>query len=291
MASLKEVKARMASVKSTGKITSAMKMVASAKLHKAQKVTAGMLPYEERLHQTMEDFLAGCSEKGLKSPLTVGHDNVGKVAIVACSSNGSLCGAFNSNAIRGFMEEYDKYKEIAGPGGVEVYTAGRKMLDAVRRAGITPAGDYSRLVDNPEYEECAALADKFMERYLRGELDKVVIVYHHFKGTGSQILTTDTYLPLELDIETNSGESHDYIFEPTLKDLMQELVPRELRLRLYATILDTVTSEHAARMIAMQTATDNADDLLGELTLTYNKSRQQAITAELLDIMGGMQDN
>ena len=291
MASLKEVKARMASVKSTGKITSAMKMVASAKLHKAQKVTAGMLPYEERLHKTMEDFLTGSSEKGLISPLTVGHEKIRRVAIVACSSNGSLCGAFNSNAIRGFMDEYNKYLDLVGPGGIEVYPAGRKMHEAVRRAGITPAGDYSSLVDHPDYEATSALADQFIDRYLRGEIDKVVIVYHHFKGTGSQILTASTYLPLELEASGNSEESHDYIFEPSLDDLMQELVPRELRLRLYATILDTVTSEHAARMIAMQTATDNAEELLGELTLTYNKSRQQAITAELLDIMGGMQDN
>jgi F-type H+-transporting ATPase subunit gamma len=285
MASLKEVKGRIASVNNTRKITSAMKMVASAKLHKAQGTIEHILPYSDRLHRMLTDFLAG-TEK-VESPFAVQRE-VERVAVVVFSSNTSLCGAFNSNVIRRVGEVLAEYAPL-GREGVKVYPVGRKVAEALQKQGWTVEGDFTALADKPNYHDAAELAASLMDLFLKREVDRVELVYHHFKSTAVQQLRRETFLPFDLSLATKEsarGET-DYLVEPSAEELLKQLLPKVIRLKLYTVLCDTSASEHAARTMAMQIATDNANDLLQELTVMYNKSRQQAITSELLDIVGG----
>ena len=295
MASLKEVKNRISSVKSTQKITSAMKMVASSKLHRAQQAIESMLPYEHSLDRIMSSFVAA-SEGEIDSPFSAQRD-VKKIALVAFSSNSSLCGAFNANVVKLLANTVDEYKSKGVQ--VQVGVVGKKIADTARKAGYEVAFDASEQLDHPAYDAAAKLADTLMTSFIEGEIDKVQLIYHHFKSTASQALIKSDFLPISLDtknvdegkVDDTKGESQhilaNYLFEPSLKELAKDLIPHTLKLKLYTALLDTLASEHAARVIAMQLATDNADELLRDLTLTYNKTRQQAITTELLDIVGG----
>lgn len=288
MASLKEVKTRIASVNSTRKITSAMKMVASSKLHHAQQAIESMRPYEHQLSHIMSTFVANM-EGSIESPYA-GSREIKRVAIVVYTSNSSLCGAFNANVVKAFNHKLNDYKK-AGIEVVKVYALGKKAADAVAKVGFNNPTDYSTLLDHPSYEKASDIATEIMDLYTTGQIDKAELIYHHFKSAGSQILTEETFLPIELDTTSNNQEGSkqaiDFIAEPSKEDVIAELIPKSLHLKLFTALLDSLASEHAARVIAMQAATDNADDLLRELTLTYNKTRQQAITSELLDIVGG----
>lgn len=288
MASLKEVKGRINSINGTLKITSAMKMVASAKLHKAQEAIENMLPYERRLHKILTDFLSG--GESVESAFTVKSD-VKKVAIVVFASNSSLCGGFNANIIRRLHETVKEYAQSIGQDNVSVYPVGRKVAEAVKKAGYTLKGDYQHLSGKPNYDEAVELAEAVINAYLTDEVQEVVLLYNHFKSTSSQVLTKETYLPVDLSATSNEGNAQksesDYLVEPSSEALMKELLPKVLRMKIYSVALDSAAAEHAARTIAMQVATDNANDLIQELTLQYNKTRQQAITNELLDIAGG----
>lgn len=289
MASLKEVKTRIASVNSTRKITSAMKMVASSKLHHAQQAIESMRPYEHQLSHIMSTFVANM-EGSIESPYA-GSREIKRVAIVVYTSNSSLCGAFNANVVKAFNHKLDDYKK-AGIEVVKVYALGKKAADAVAKVGFNNPTDYSTLLDHPSYEKASNIATEIMDLYTTGQIDKAELIYHHFKSAGSQILTEETFLPIELDTTSNNNQEGnkqaiDFIAEPSKEDVIAELIPKSLHLKLFTALLDSLASEHAARVIAMQAATDNADDLLRELTLTYNKTRQQAITSELLDIVGG----
>lgn len=289
MASLKEVKTRIASVNSTRKITSAMKMVASSKLHHAQQAIESMRPYEHQLSHIMSTFVANM-EGSIESPYA-GSREIKRVAIVVYTSNSSLCGAFNANVVKAFNHKLDDYKK-AGIEVVKVYALGKKAADAVAKVGFNNRTDYSTLLDHPSYEKASDIATEIMDLYTTGQIDKAELIYHHFKSAGSQILTEETFLPIELDTTSNNNQEGnkqaiDFIAEPSKEDVIAELIPKSLHLKLFTALLDSLASEHAARVIAMQAATDNADDLLRELTLTYNKTRQQAITSELLDIVGG----
>ena len=294
MASLKEVKTRIASVQSTRKITSAMKMVASSKLHRAQQAIESMRPYEQQLTHIMSAFVAGM-EGELDTPYA-GEREVKRVAIVLYTSNSSLCGGFNANVIKAFNHKVNSYRK-AGVEIVKVYPLGKKAADAVRKAGFAITADYSHLLDYPAYRPAADIASEIMNLYAQKKIDRADLIYHHFKSAGSQILTEEEFLPVRLDAATSApaqansaSETQwelDYIVEPSKEEVLMRLVPKSLHLKLFTALLDSLASEHAARVIAMQVATDNADDLLRELTLTYNKTRQQAITAELLDIVGG----
>lgn len=270
-----------------------MKMVASAKLHKMQKAIENMLPYEQRLHGIMADFLENGQEMNIQSPFMMEHEDVKRVAIVVFSSNQSLCGAFNANIIKVFRKTYNDYKQL-GKENILVYPMGRKIYDAAVKQGIDVKGNYAEMVDKPNFTDVSNLAQELMTKYVEKEIDKVVLIYHHFKSTSSQILTQETYLPVEMNTKEQKEEEREmyfnYILEPSVEELLINILPKSLRLKLYTVLLDTSCSEHAARTIAMQTATDNANDLLDELTLMYNKTRQQAITNELLDIMGGAQN-
>ena len=287
MPSLKEINGRIGSVQSTLKITSAMKLVASAKLRKAQQTIEGMRPYERKL-QGMLDHLVASGAKVSGEYTRTPAEGAGKlrVALVAFASNSSLCGAFNANAVRLTQETIRSY----GEADVTVYSIGRKMADSMRKAGHPSPADYQKLADKPSYAPAAELAEKLMADFLAGRLDRIDLVYNHFVSSGKQVPVRETLLPMGDVIPSEAKESEiDYILEPSASALLADLLPKSLRLKFYTALLDSNASEHAARTVAMQTATDNGEDLLQELTLQYNKSRQQKITSEILDLAGGSQ--
>ena len=295
MASLKEVKTRIKSVKSTRKITSAMKMVASAKLHKAQGAIENMLPYQKKLNKILTNFLS--ADLPIESPY-VQEREVKRVAIVVFSSNTSLCGAFNANVIKMMMQTIGEFRTL-GQDNILIFPVGKKVDEAAKRMGFKPQEVSSTLSDKPTYQEAAELAHRLMDLYVAGEVDRVEIIYHHFKSMGVQILLRETYLPINLtnvvseedrenEEEVQENEiANDYIIEPNAEELIASLIPTVLSQKIFTAAVDSNASEHAARTLAMQVATDNANELIQDLTKQYNKSRQQAITNELLDIVGG----
>lgn len=287
MASLKEVKTRIASVNSTRKITSAMKMVASSKLHRAQQSIESMRPYENRLDKMMATFVASL-EGNVDSPYAVQRD-IRRVALVLYTSNSSLCGGFNGNAIKAFRKKVENFQEQAVE-IAKVFVVGKKGMEAVRKMKLNNVEEFSTLLEHPSYDVSSKIAAEIMLLFSQGAIDKAELVYHHFKSAASQILTEETFLPITFSQEDQTtGKSYalDYIIEPSSAYIIDKLIPKTLYLKIYTALLDSLASEHAARIIAMQVATDNADELLRELKLTYNKTRQQAITTELLDIVGG----
>ena len=323
MPSLKEIKGRIASVKSTRKITSAMKMVASSKLHHAQVAIQNMLPYEELLEHILKSFLAAEAEA---QTIFDQERPVRRAALVVFTSNSSLCGGFNANTIKMMTHAVDEYSQTIGRDNIEIYPIGRKVYEKAKKMGLAVQGEFSALADKPNVQQCIEIAQELGVKFMEGKIDKVEIIYHHFKSAGSQILTRKTFLPIDIESELEADHERDltsliatkesqeylkrrgereteqkkddvkplndnFIVEPDMKTVLSQLVPKLAHLMLYTALLDSNASEHAARMVAMQTATDNADELLRELNLQYNKGRQQAITNELLDIVGGSVNN
>jgi F-type H+-transporting ATPase subunit gamma len=311
MSSLKEIKTRIASVKNTLKITSAMKMVASAKLHKAQTAIGNKLPYEQKLHHILAGLLEDDDlQKALHDNLGFGNphghsavvlEDVGlnqipskdvypRIAVVAISSNSSLCGAFNANVIKKYQETINILENQGyAKEDIDIYVIGRKIAEAVRKSGYTVLDDRSELADKPSYDAAFALASDLVDSFVSGEVSQVVLVYSHFASPASQPVIRENYLPLPLhDYDGTDGDPVDYILEPDPLSLVKHLLPQVLLMKLYTVLLDANAAEHAARTLAMQIASDNAKDLIGELTLAYNKGRQQEITAEILDLVGGM---
>ena len=308
MSSLKEIKSRIASVKNTLKITSAMKMVASAKLHKAQVAIGGKLPYEQKLHHILSGLLqdddlhkAMHEELGFGNPdghsaialQDVGLDQIPtkdvypRIAVVALSSNSALCGAFNANVIKKYQETISILEgQGYEPSDIDVYVIGRKITDAVRKSGYAIKADLSELADKPSYDAAADLANDLVDSFTSGEVAQVVLVYSHFASPASQPVIRENYLPLPLhDYDEGAEEPIDYLLEPDPLTLVKHLLPQVLLLKLYTVLLDANAAEHAARTLAMQVASDNAQDLIADLTLAYNKGRQQEITAEILDLV------
>lgn len=324
MPSLKEIKSRIASVNSTRKITSAMKMVASSKLHHAQTAIENMLPYENMLEHILKTFLVSAPDVELPFDQ---ERPVKKVALIVFSSNSSLCGGFNANIIKTMLHAIEEYrKQGLTNDDIIIYPIGRKVEEKVRKLGLRSAGSFVHLADKPNSAQCRDISVEAGTMFLEGKVDKVELIYHHFKSAGSQVLTRRTFLPIDLPDDVGADNDRDltsnlatkksqeylknrnkqeeereqatvkplndnFLVEPDLKTVLTELVPKELHLMVYTALLDSNASEHAARMVAMQTATDNADELLRELNLQYNKSRQAAITSELLDIVGGSSNN
>lgn len=321
MPSLKEIKGRIASVNSTRKITSAMKMVASSKLHHAQQMIENMLPYENMLERILRSFLA--SEADAHTVFSEVRP-VKHVAFVVYSSNSSLCGGFNANVTKMLHAAVEEYSAL-GKENILVYPVGRKIAEQVQKMGLKSAGDFTELADKPNVAQCIDIAHELGEKFLKGEIDRIELIYHHFKSAGSQILQRKTFLPIDVNevigqdndrdlshktvtpemqeyLRKNAKEEEkkkveskplndNFIVEPDMDTVLKTLIPKLAHLMLYTALLDSNASEHAARMVAMQTATDNADELLRVLNLQYNKSRQQAITNELLDIVGGSVNN
>jgi F-type H+-transporting ATPase subunit gamma len=288
MASLKETKTRIASVKSTLQITAAMKMVAAAKLHRAQQAIAGMLPYGEKLHGILQNLLADSAvRKSLETPL-LQENGSPRVAVVAFSSNSSLCGGFNATAVKSLLGELGALEDAGlSREQIDLYPVGRKVAEAARKTGFRIRRDASVLLDKPAYEPAADLARQLIESFEKGEVGRIVLLYNHYKSNASQPPTRELYLPLELPATLESREEDDLIVEPGRKEVVEALLPKVLLLKIYTVLMDSYAAEQAARTVAMQLASDNADELLDQLTLEYNKRRQQAITSELLDIVGG----
>lgn len=290
MASLREVKERIGSVNSTRKITSAMKMIASSKLHKAQAAITNFLPYSEKLNSMLSNLLS--SDTGYESPFAQQRE-VKRIAIITFSSNSSLAGAYNANVIKQTLAAYSECRKEVNADDIVIYPIGKKIGDALRKQNIKTEKVFTDILDKPTYQPIADLAYELIDKFLKKEVDRIVLVYHHFKSTSSQIIQVKTLLPFDLaeTIEKaqkeNNGIQSDYILEPSHDEILASLIPKVLVSTLYAALLDSVASEHAARTIAMQTATDNADELLQDLKIQYNKTRQQSITNELLDIIAG----
>ena len=310
MSSLNEIKSRIASVRNTLKITSAMKMVASAKLHKAQVAIGGKLPYEQQLHRILSGLLqddelhkAMHDQLGFGNPdghsavvlQDVGLDQIPtkdvypRIAVLAISSNSSLCGSFNANVIKKYQQTIQILQQQGyAKDDIDIYVIGRKVADAVRKSGYAIKDDRSEIADKPTYDAAYELATDLVYSFTSGEVAQVVLVYSHFASAASQPVVRENYLPLPLkDYDGSTDEPIDYILEPDPLTLVKNLLPQVLLLKLYTVLLDANAAEHAARTLAMQIATDNANDLIGELTLAYNKGRQQEITAEILDLVGG----
>lgn len=322
MPSLKEIKGRIASVQSTRKITSAMKMVALSKLHHAQVAIQNMLPYETMLEHILKSFLAAEAEA---QTIYDQERPVKRVALVIFSSNSSLCGGFNANIIKLMQQTVEGLSEEIGRENIDIYPIGRKVAEKAQKLGYNVMGNYADMIDHPNVHQCIEMVMDLARRFEDGEIDKVELIYHHFKSAGSQILTSKTFLPIDVESELERDHERDlttnivtkkaqdylkknrrkkeykedetkplndnFIVEPDMNTVLSQLMPKMAHLMLYTALLDSVASEHAARMVAMQTATDNADELLRQLNLQYNKSRQQAITSELLDIVGGSVNN
>ncbi len=284
MASLKEIKNRISSITSTQKITAAMKMVASAKLHHTQTATERTLAYSEQLAGILQSLLA--AEADMASPYTESRE-VRNVAMVVCSSNTGLCGSFNSNVWKETEKLIETYKEQQLH--IVFYPVGKKIAKELSKAGYAYEEAFVSLAEHLSYEAAAQLSARLQADFLNGKVDRVELLYHHYKNMIQQILTHKQYLPLSIEVgqQSTTGYAPDYILEPSASALQALLYPKMLNLQIYTTLLDTTTAEHAARMMAMQTANDNANGLIQDLTLLYNKTRQQAITNELLDIMGG----
>ena len=263
-----------------------MKMVAAAKLHRAQRDIGALVPYSEEL-QGMVAHLATGEGVG-RIPLAEVREDVGRVRIVGFASNSTLCGAYNGNVAREVVGLAREYAHL-GTEGVEILALGHRLSVELAREGYAAAEGAKELAERPDYARIKDLAEGLMEAFLKGECDRVELVYYKFYSAGNQRLVREQLLPVELPEGGESEQTVSYILEPSRAQLVEQIVPRQVALKLYTAALSAVVSEHAARMMAMQVATDNADELIKELSVEYNKQRQQAITTELLDIMGGQQ--
>jgi F-type H+-transporting ATPase subunit gamma len=245
-----------------------------------------MLPYSTAMHHILRSVLLAGSD--FETSLAK-QRAVGRVAIVAFSSDSSLAGSFNSNVAKELRRTLSAYAHLPKE-NIFIYTIGKKVFEAAGKLGYTAARNFEGLAAKPDYDTLAAFAGDLIAQFNAAAMDKVEVIYHHFKSAGSQVLTRETFLPLTLASAHEATDKKilpDYIVEPSAKEVFAELLPKSLKLTLYTMLLDSSASEHAARVIAMQLATDNADELISDLTIEYNKSRQQSITSELLDIIGG----
>lgn len=282
MPPLKEIKHRIVSVKNIQQVTSAMKLVSAAKLQRSGNAIQKVRPYQNKLYTMATRYFNSVSP--FPSPYLMKR-KISRVAIVAVASNTSLCGSFNVNLVQ-FLEKILGSYENLGKENILIYPIGKKVEDALKKMDYPIQGSYQNLADNPTYAETQELTQELIKQFNDKNIDRVEIVYHHFKSKGSIILTRKIFLPM-VDLIQNEKNNLEYIVEPSPLELTSTLLPLLLYCNMYFTLLNASASEHATRMIAMQIATDNAGELLSDLTLQYNKSRQQAITNELLDIIGG----
>ena len=289
MANLKEIRTRITSVASTRQITSAMKMVAAAKLKKAQDAVCNFRPYALKMQEIMVHV---ASSTGQDEDNIYTHDrDYGHVLIVLITSNKGLCGAFNSNAIKEAVQLAErKYGNHFDPVKIRYMAIGKKGYDMLRKRKLQLEEPNTEIIEHPTYENAAEVAQLLMDNFADGQYDCIDIVYNEFVNAASQKVVCRQFLPLipeEQHGKKNKAPNIDYIFEPSRQDILHELIPQSLRLTLYEALLDSVASEFGARMTSMHQATDNATTLIQGLTLQYNKARQAAITNEILEIVGG----
>jgi F-type H+-transporting ATPase subunit gamma len=280
MANLKEIRNRIASIGSTMKITSAMKMVSAAKLKKAQDAIVQMRPYSNKLTELLQNLSA--TLEGDDGGVYTQEREVNKVLIIAITSNRGLCGGFNSNVIKEVTRiAKNKY---AGK-DVSIFAIGKKGNDILSKAHSIYKFE-SELYDDLTFENSAPFAEDLMDQFADGNFDQIDIVYNRFKNAATQIVTEEQFLPIVAAEETEDADA-DYIFEPNKAEIVKGLIPKSLKMQLYKSIRDSYASEHGARMTAMHKATDNATELRDDLLLVYNKARQASITNEILEIVGG----
>ena len=286
MSSLKEIKSRIASIQSTQKITSAMRMIASAKLHRTQGMTENFLRYMEQLRSILNDL--GCASIDDDVDMPVEEEKKKSVLLIPMASNSGLCGAFNSNLSKATFKRINEWK--ARGTDLQLLPIGKKIYHELKKDNQPSITDYVTLMEKVEkgdpFEAVSQLTAHVLQLYQKGGIDTVEFLFHHFKSMGSQVVTVKELVLAPPKVGKVEADN-PFLTEPSAEELIQALHPRLLNAEVYGTLLDSFTSEHAARMLAMQTADDNANDLLKELTLLYNKTRQQAITNELIDIMGG----
>ena len=281
MANLKEIRSRIGSVGSTMQITSAMKMVSAAKLKRAQDAIVQMRPYANKLTELLENLSASLdsSDGGAYAQ----KRQVKKVLLVTITSNRGLCGGFNANIIKQTKaltsEEYSDAE-------IEIISIGKKSSEHFEKNGFNIVAKHDAIFGQLTFDEVAKVAETIMDQFLDGYYDKVILVYNQFKNAATQIVMTENFLPVTTS-KNKETEIGDYIFEPKKQEIVEQLIPKSLKTQLFKAVLDSYASEHGARMTAMHKATDNAGELKKELTLTYNKARQAAITGEILEIVGG----
>ncbi len=287
MAGLKEIRTRIASVKSTRQITQAMKMVAAAKLRKNQEKILMLRPYANKLEEVMNSIREGL-ENDIENPLLQSRPPE-KVLLILVTSNRGLCGAFNNNAIMKALDiAVSQYGSQWKQKQVSFFAIGKKGADYLRSKRYPLEGQNTEIFDKLDFAGAVKLSGHFVDLFLSGKYDRIDFVYNQFKNAAVHILTHETFLPVgEKNHEGKSGKNLDYIFEPDRDELVNELIPKTLKIQFYKVLLDSFSAEHGARMTAMHQATDNANELIKELTLHYNKARQAAITKEILDIVGG----
>lgn len=284
MANLKEIRTRIVSVGNTMQITSAMKMVSAAKLKRAQDAIIQMRPYAQKMQEILSNLSSSLGSDGTYSE----EREVKNLLIVAITSNRGLCGGFNNNVVKTAQLVINEH-----PGAnVSVLPVGKKAADSYKNSGLIVGNDYPQdlheLFNDLTFANASVVPISIMEKFANKEIDKVVLVYNAFKNAGTQLLQAEQFLPVvppEGAAESNTNS--DYLFEPSKEEIVSELIPKSLKTQFFKAVLDSVASEHGARMTAMHKATDNATDLQKELKLTYNKARQAAITNEILEIVGG----
>lgn len=289
MANLKEVRTRIASVQSTMQITSAMKMVAASKLRRAQNAILTMRPYASKLREIIQNLSSSLEDS---SEGAYGKDRGDKkILLIPITSNRGLCGAFNANVAKETMSiinnNYSSQNEI---GNLELFCIGSKGADLLKIKGYNVTKVNHEIFDDLSFDNVVAIAEDLMKEFENKKYDKIILVYNQFKNAATQIMKDEQFLPVvneASDTETISTQQADYIFEPNKKDILEEMVPKSIKIQLYKAILDSFASEHGARMTAMHAATDNANEMLKDLKLMYNKARQAAITNEILEIVGG----
>ncbi len=284
MASLKEVKTRISSVVSTQQITKAMKMVAAAKLRKSQDRIIQMRPFAKKMTGILQNLSSGTTD-GDNWFSKVRKEE--KVLIVAISSDRGLCGSFNTNTIKGVLRQIqEKYGNQHARKNVTILPIGKKAGDFFTKRGYPVQGDFVGLFHGLTYETASVVATYLMDSFQAGTYDKIEIVYNQFKNVATQVLTIEQFLPV-LPMATQKKQDNDYIFQPNRTEIMTGLIPKSLKVQLFKTLLDSGASENGARMTAMDKASENAGEILKELRLTYNRTRQAAITKEILEIVAG----
>jgi len=289
MANLKEVRTRIASVKSTQQITSAMKMVAASKLRRAQNAIIQMRPYAAKLKEILQNLSASLDASD--GSIYADQREPKNVLIVVVSSNRGLCGAFNANIIKAANKLIDeKYQSQFDAGNLSMMTIGRKVTEYFEKNNYTVLSSHDEIYDTLTFEQVSVLSQDVMDRFEEKKFDRVEIIYNQFKNAATQNLVAEQFLPVE-PVELEEGQTEtskvDYIFEPSKEEIVHDLIPKSLKVQFYKALLDSYASEHGARMTAMHQATDNAQEMLKDLNLSYNKARQAAITQEISEIVSG----
>jgi F-type H+-transporting ATPase subunit gamma len=286
MANLKEIRIRIDSVNSTKQITSAMKMVSAAKLRKAQNAIIDLRPYAGKLHEILGNVVNSAGTSVQENPYSR-SGKTERVLIVLIASNRGLCGAFNANVVKKGLDLIDEnYRNLFDDNKLDIITIGKKADDLLKSRKVRVSSSHHEIYEKLSFKNVSVVATEIMDHFKSGNYDKVYLIYNEFKNVGVQLLTSELFLPVQIEEKTTSVES-DYIYEPNKAEISDRLIPYALKIQFYKAVLESNASEHGARMTAMHKATDNAIELLKELKLTYNKARQASITNEILEIVGG----